>query len=237
MMVPVLKKNSSHKLDELQDGFIVLIDKPRDWTSFDVCKKIRNSLPYKKVGHAGTLDPFATGLLLIGVGKGTKSLQYLSATDKKYLAEIKFGVSTDSFDRTGKVTNSSEEFGLELHIIEAALKKMSGDILQLPPMFSAKKVKGKALYHYARKGIEIDRQENHVKVYNVKVESWKKPLLKINIHVSKGTYIRSYAHDLGTYLQVPAMLNQLQRTQVSDFDLKDSFLMDQFFEFWNRVAA
>ena len=236
-MVPVLKNNSSYKLDDLKDGFIVLIDKPQDWTSFDVCKKIRNGLPFKKVGHAGTLDPFATGLLLIGIGKGTKSLHKLSVADKKYVAEIKFGTKTDSFDRTGKVTSEVKEFELEHTKIEAALKEMSGEILQIPPMFSAKKVKGKALYRYARKGIEIERKEVPVKIYDVDLESWKKPLLKINIHVSKGTYVRSYAHDLGEHLKVPAMLNQLKRTQINDFDLKDSFLIDQFFEFWNRVAA
>lgn len=237
MMVPVLKNNNNYTKENLENGFIVLIDKPEDWTSFDVCKKLRNGLPFKKVGHAGTLDPFATGLLLIGVGKGTKSMHELSAYDKKYQAEIRFGISTDSFDRTGEVTAELKEFELESGKIESALKKMSGDLLQLPPMFSAKKVKGKVLYKYARKGIEVERKESSVKVFSVSLKDWTNPFLRINIHVSKGTYIRSYAHDLGVLLQVPAVLNQLKRLQINDFDVKDSFSIDAFFEFWNRVAA
>lgn len=236
-MVPVLKNNSNYKFDDLKDGFIILIDKPENWTSFDVCKKLRNGLPFKKVGHAGTLDPFATGLLLVGVGKGTKSMHELSTSDKKYEAEIKFGVSTDSFDRTGNVINVQKAFDLKQTRIESELNKMSGDLLQIPPMFSAKKINGKTLYKYARKGLEIERKAVPVIVYNVSLRSWKAPLLKIDIHVSKGTYIRSYAMDLGTQLQVPAVLNQLKRTMIDNYHLKDGFSIDQFFEFWNEAAA
>ena len=238
MIVPILKKGSDLSEDELKEGFLVLIDKPVGWTSFDVCKKIRNTIKVKKVGHAGTLDPFATGLLLVGVGKGTKMMGEFSQSSKKYEAKIQFGLETDSYDITGSITNRMDDFKLEyLQIDELVKKKFTGEIEQTPPMFSAKKVKGKALYKYARKGIEIERKAVKVNILESRIDSWKTPFLEMHLHVSKGTYIRSYAYDLGRALNVPAVLKELQRTQIDEFLLEDSFTIDQFCTFWNKVAA
>ncbi len=237
MIVPVLKKGSDLLKDDLKAGFLVLVNKPQGWTSFDVCKKLRNTVKVKKVGHAGTLDPFATGLLIIGVGKGTKKMSELSQSSKKYNALIQFGIETDSYDSTGSVRNRMENFELSYQQIEGMVKKFSGEIEQTPPMFSAKKVNGKALYKYARKGIEIERKAVKVNILESIIDSWKTPLLEMRLHVSKGTYIRSYAHDLGQALNVPAVLQQLQRTQIDDFFLEDSFTIDQFCTFWTEVAA
>ncbi|KAA3617723.1 MAG: tRNA pseudouridine(55) synthase TruB [Calditrichaeota bacterium] len=237
MIVPVLKKGSELKFSDLSNGFLVLIDKPVDWTSFDVCKKIRNTIGMKKVGHAGTLDPFATGLLLIGAGKGTKMMTEFSQASKKYEALIQFGKESDSYDITGKIVNEQEDFNLDYSQIEEVVESMSGEIEQTPPMFSAKKVKGKALYKYARQGIEIERKAVKVRIIESKINFWEKPFLKMNLHVSKGTYIRSYAHDLGKALHVPALLKELQRTQVDNFLLEDSFTIEEFCTFWEKVAA
>ena len=237
MIVPVLKKGSDLSKDELKDGFLVLINKPEGWTSFDVCKKLRNTVRLKKVGHAGTLDPFATGLLLIGVGKGTKMMADFSQSTKKYKAQIQFGIETDSYDITGSIRNKIDNFELGQQQIKEMVKRFSGEIEQIPPMFSAKKVKGKALYKYARKGVEIERKAVKVNIFESIIDSWKTPFLKMSLHVSKGTYIRSYAHDLGQALGVPATLKELQRTQIDDFQLEDSFTIDQFCTFWTKVAA
>lgn len=235
-MVPVLKKGSDLQKDDLENGFLVLIDKPEGWTSFDVCKKLRAIVKIKKVGHAGTLDPFATGLLLIGVGKGTKMMTEFIQSTKKYNALIQFGIESDSYDRTGNVVNKKDDFSLKYQQIKDKLEKFTGEIEQIPPMFSAKKVNGKALYKYARKGIEIERKAVKVNILDCTINSWETPLLDISLHVSKGTYIRSYAHDLGKALSVPALLKELQRTQVDIFQLKDSFTVDQFSTFWTGIT-
>ena len=234
-MVPVLK-NISGNIDSLQNGFLVLINKPIDWTSFDICKKIRNITGIKKVGHAGTLDPFATGLLLIGVGRGTKMMYLFNDSSKRYEAEIQFGVATDTFDITGSVTGEKTSFDLNVDQIGQMLQKFSGEIKQLPPMYSAKKVKGKALYKYARKGIEIERKEQTVNIFEVQLRKWQKPILDLELHVSKGTYIRTYANDLGIELKIPAVLKNLKRTMIDDYHLQDSFTIDQFGAFWNKVS-
>ena len=237
MIVPVLKKGSDLSFTDLKEGFLVLINKPVGWTSFDVCKKLRNAVKVKKVGHAGTLDPFATGLLLVGVGKGTKIMSQFSQSSKKYDALIQFGIETDSYDITGSVVNKMDDFELEYQQIVEMVERFSGEIEQTPPMFRAKKVKGKALYKYARKGIEIEREAVKVNILESIIDNWKTPLLEMRLHVSKGTYIRSYAHDLGQALNIPAVLKELQRTQVDGFLLVDSFTIDQFCTFWTKVAA
>jgi tRNA pseudouridine55 synthase len=237
MIVPVLKKGSDLSKDDLNDGFLVLINKPVGWTSFDVCKKIRNTVRIKKVGHAGTLDPFATGLLLIGVGKGTKMMSEFSQSTKKYKALIQFGLETDSYDITGSVVDKMDNFELGYQQIEEMVMKFSGEIEQTPPMFSAKKVNGKALYKYAREGIEIERKAVKVNILESVIDSWKTPFLEMSLHVSKGTYIRSYAYDLGQALKIPAVLKELQRTQINDFLVEDSFTIEQFCSFWTKEVA
>lgn len=236
MLVPILNNKNKLSLSQLENGFLVLIDKPVDWTSFDVCKKIRNQVPFKKVGHAGTLDPFATGLLLVGVGKGTKMMGQYSNCSKKYAACVEFGKATDSFDLTGTVTEEKKEFSLSQDKIEETIKQFSGEIEQVPPMFSAKKVKGRALYSYARKGQEVERKPVKVNIYETTLKEWKTPELRLDIHVSKGTYIRAYAHDFGKAVNIPAHLKELRRTEIDGFKVEDSFSIDAFCAYWTEIS-
>ncbi len=238
MMIPLITKRTDFRdLDKLP-GFLILIDKPEGWSSFDVCKKIRHITGVKKVGHGGTLDPFATGLMTIGVGKGTKSLTAITARDKRYLAGIRFGYATDSFDITGTITDELADFDLSPEEIAGKLEEsFSGKIMQLPPMFSAKKVKGRRLYASARKGIEVERPAVEVHVYRADILEWKSPHLVVDFHVSKGTYIRALAHDLGRAVNVPAVLESLRRTHIGDYDLEEALTMEQFNDFWKRQAA
>lgn len=237
MKIPILKKDNVLLKEKLETGFLVLINKPAGWTSFDVCKKIRHIVQVKKVGHAGTLDPFATGLMIIGVGKGTKSMSDYLQSSKKYHAVIQFGLSTDTYDITGTVQEEVAEFDLETEVLEKEINRYTGLIEQIPPMYSAKKVAGKALYKYARKGIELERKPVQVEIYRTQIESWQKPFLKLNMHVSKGTYIRAYAHEIGQALGIPAVLKELQRTQVDGHKLENSFTIEEFNTYWNKIAA
>lgn len=230
-MLTVLQNNSTELPEEIQ-GLIVLINKPSGWTSFDVVKKIRNTVRVKKAGHSGTLDPFAEGLMLIGIGKGTKQLTALSALSKSYRAVIQFGVETDSYDRTGTITAENDTSGLSLDAVEKVLQTMSGEIEQTPPMFSAKKKDGIRLYKLARKNIEVERKAVRITIHDVKILDWQPPLLEILLDVSKGTYIRSYAHDLGRKLGVGASLKELERLTIDRYNLEDSFTIQEFIEFW-----
>lgn len=237
MTIPTIKKDTPYPDNTIREGCIVLIDKPMDWTSFDVCKKIRGVTKVKKVGHGGTLDPFATGLLIVAIGKGTKQLATISQSDKTYRATITFGQASDSYDRTGNITQQGPWAGLTLDKIRTALNKMSGVIEQVPPMFSAKKVNGKRLYSLARKGITIERKPVKVTISKVDVLHWEAPELELMLNVSKGTYIRSYAHDLGRTLKVPALLSELRRVRVGNFSVDDSMDLDGFERFWNKLVG
>ena len=237
MKIPVLKKDSVLLQDYVETGFLVLINKPVGWTSFDVCKKIRRIANIKKVGHAGTLDPFATGLMVIGVGKGTKLLSSFLNSSKKYRAVIEFGKSTDSYDITGEITKQTDNFNLELTELSDTVKQFTGKISQVPPMYSAKKIGGKPLYKYARKGLELQREAVPVEIYKAEIKKWEKPYLELMLHVSKGTYIRSYANDLGETLNIPAVLKELERTQIDSYKLEESFRIEEFEVFWAKVAA
>jgi len=237
MNLPVLKKGTDLSAIDVSNGFLLLIDKEAGWTSFDVCKKIRNIVSIKKVGHAGTLDPFATGLLLLGAGRGTKEMNGFSESTKRYHALIQFGIETDTFDITGTIKKQQNGFELRLDNIKEALNELSGTIMQVPPMFSAKKVQGKRLYKYAREGKEINREAVQVNIIESQITEWQYPFLRLSMHVSKGTYIRSYAHDLGELLGIPAVLKELKRTRIADFDVEDSFTIDQFSDFWKKAIV
>jgi len=233
-MIPVLSKKSNYDPENLSEGFIVLLNKEAGWTSFDVVKKIRYFLKIKKVGHAGTLDPFATGLLILGVGKGTKQLERLSASSKSYETEICFGKTTDSYDLTGEIISEREVGNLSRNTIETALENMRGDIEQIPPMFSAKKVDGVRLYKLARKKVEVERKAALVTIFEARILRWQNPFLKLYLNVSKGTYIRSFGYDLGEKLGCGAYLESLKRTTIGDFKLEDSFTVNEFMEFWEN---
>ncbi len=233
-MIPILTKNERTLEAHVREACVVLINKPENWTSFDVVNKIRRALKIKKVGHAGTLDPFATGLLIVGLGKGTRALQEFMNLEKEYRALIKLGVETDTYDVTGKLVREQSVEHLTITDVERVVSEMQGEILQTPPMFSAKKVNGVPLYKLARKGKTVERKPQKVTVFRANILDWQPPLLEMELKVSKGTYIRSYAHDLGKKLGVGGCLQKLERTAIGDFTVQQSFELDAFIEFWKQ---
>lgn len=203
------------------------IDKPQGLTSHDVVARVRRMTRARqcKVGHAGTLDPLATGVLPIAVGAATRLLEYLSAADKAYRARIVFGATSDTYDREGVITPSGAPLPT-LAQVEEALQSFKGDIEQLPPMHSAIKLKGKKLYELARAGLEVEREPRRVTINRLVVEDYTPPTLDIFIECSKGTYIRSLAHDLGRQLSPGAYLDALTRTRHGPFELQDSVSLE-----------
>jgi len=203
------------------DGAL-LIDKPAGITSHDVVDKIRRHFRIKKVGHAGTLDPAATGLLIILVGKGTKLSERIMSSDKVYEGEMKFGEATDSFDADGVITSSLPVPPLTLEELNQLAAEFVGDILQTPPMVSAVKIQGVPLYKLARKGVVVEREPKLIHVYNYRFSTYSEPLAKFRVACTKGTYIRSLAHELGEKIGCGAHLTALRRTASGRFDVKDA---------------
>jgi len=235
-MTAVLQKDKPFNKADIGDGFVALIDKDKDWTSFDVVKKIRSTVRIKKVGHAGTLDPFATGLMIIGVGKATKALTDLTALRKKYQVTIRFGVETDTYDRTGNIISEQSTTVLDYDKIEKALDSFPKMFEQIPPMYSAKKVNGKRLYKLARKGIEVERKPVPVNLYQTEMVLWDNPYLTLILDVSKGFYIRSYAYELGRILETGATTEELRRLEIGDYLVDNSFNIDEFVKTWKDLA-
>jgi tRNA pseudouridine55 synthase len=207
------------------DGAI-LIDKPAGPTSHDVVDAIRRRFQIKKVGHCGTLDPNATGLLIIVLGRGTKLSEKLMGDDKVYDGAIKFGETTDSYDADGEITASLPVPLLTLDQLNEEATKFIGDLMQIPPMVSAIKKNGVPLYKLARKGIEIVREPRLVHIYNFRFTSYKLPLGAFKIACTKGTYVRSIAQDLGQKLGCGAHLATLRRSVSGKFDVADATTLD-----------
>ena len=196
---------------------VLVVDKPSGCTSHDVVDQVRRKLGTRKVGHAGTLDPDATGVLVLGIGKGTKLLQFVTGTDKKYVGEVVFGTTTDSLDSTGEVLETFEMAPTLEQVVEAS-KQFVGAIEQIPPMVSAIKIDGKRLHELAREGVEVDRPPRPVTIHDLQIQGTDNPLVfKMLVHCSSGTYIRSLAADLGTALGGGAHLHGLRRTAVGRF--------------------
>jgi tRNA pseudouridine55 synthase len=205
---------------------ILLIDKAKGDTSFRLVSLLRKRTHIEKIGHCGTLDPFATGLMVMLIGREyTKRSDEFLTCDKEYEATMHLGIATDSHDIEGAVTSTSPIVP-KFADIEAILPSFQGDILQTPPMFSAKKVQGKKLYELARKGISIERQPVNVHV-QITILSYNYPELKIHVACSKGTYIRSLAHDIGNALGTFAHLSALRRTRSGDFKLEDAIVQEK----------
>jgi tRNA pseudouridine55 synthase len=207
------------------DGAI-LIDKPAGPTSHDVVDAIRRRFQIKKVGHCGTLDPNATGLLIIVLGRGTKLSEKLMGDDKVYEGAIKFGETTDSYDADGEITASLPVPLLTLDQLNEEAAKFVGDLMQIPPMVSAIKKNGVPLYKLARKGIEIVREPRLVHIYNFRFSGYESPLALFKIACTKGTYVRSIAHDLGQKLGCGAHLATLRRSVSGKFDVADATTLD-----------
>ncbi len=201
-------------------GFII-INKPEDWTSHDVVAKLRKITGIKKIGHAGTLDPFATGVLIVGVGRGaTKQLDKFLKQDKEYIATLHLGATSDTFDKTGEIRKRGDATVPSLKEIKQTLKIFKGKQKQLPPMYSAKKIGGKKLYELARAGKEVKRKKQKINIYKIKLLEYSWPILKIKVKCSSGTYIRTLGNDIGEKLDVGAYLDELQRTKIGKIKLK-----------------
>jgi tRNA pseudouridine55 synthase len=208
------------------DGAI-LIDKPSGLTSHDVVDIIRRKFGIKKVGHCGTLDPNATGLLIIVVGRGTKLSEKLMSDDKVYEGTMKFGESTDSYDSDGELVASLPVPPMTLDELNAAAASFIGDQMQVPPMVSAIKKNGVPLYKLARKGIEVEREPRLVHIYNFRFMDYQEPLGRFKLACTKGTYVRSVAHDLGQKLGCGAHLARLRRAVSGKFDVADAKPLDE----------
>ena len=207
------------------DGAI-LIDKPAGPTSHDVVDAIRRRFGIKKVGHCGTLDPAATGLLIIVLGKGTKLSEKMMSDDKVYEGDMKFGETTDSYDADGELTGSLPVPPLTLKELNASAAEFVGDQMQTPPMVSAIKKDGVPLYKLARKGVEVPREPRLIHIYSFQFSEYQEPLARFRIACTKGTYVRSIAHDLGQKIGCGAHLAKLRRVQSGKFDVADAVTLD-----------
>lgn len=205
---------------------IIVIDKPIGITSFDVIRVLRRNLKERRIGHTGTLDPLATGILVICVGKATKLAQDIEGYEKEYVADLELGFKTDTYDIEGKVLAKVEEFNISYENFEETLETFKGDIKQIPPMYSAIKVDGKKLYELAREGVEIERKARDVSIKNLETISFDGVKAKIDCTVSKGTYIRSLIYDLGEKLGTFATMTGLRRTRVGEEDLARAFTLE-----------
>jgi tRNA pseudouridine55 synthase len=219
---------------EIIEGTILLFDKPLNWSSFDVVNKVRILIQKRfhlqkiKVGHAGTLDPLATGLLVICTGRKTKDIESIQATDKEYIATIGLGHTTPSFDLETEFNSSYPTEHISLKTIEEILPKFIGEIEQVPPIYSAKMVDGHRAYKMARKGHEVKMNSQTIIIHNIELLSFNNNSFTIKICCSKGTYIRSLAHDLGVALSSGAYLQSLRRTRSGIYDVKNAFSLEEF---------
>jgi len=208
------------------DG-ILNIHKATGMTSHDVVAKVRKTVKQRRVGHAGTLDPAASGVLPICVGQGTRVAEYLSESGKAYQATIVFGSETDTYDEEGQVTRTASTENLALGPIEAALQQFLGPQMQIPPRYSAIKIQGQAAYKRTRAGEEITLPARPVEIFQLHIQAWQNPILLLDVSCSKGTYIRSLAYDLGRALECGAHLGGLVRTRSGPFRLEESITLEE----------
>ncbi len=224
-------------------GLVLLIDKPLEWTSFDVVNKLRFSIKHKlgikkiKVGHAGTLDPMATGLLIVCVGKYTKTIESLTGMDKTYFTTLKLGATTPSYD-----AESDEDATYPIdHITEALMaekiKLFQGDIEQFPPMYSAIKIKGQKLYTLARKGITVERKSRKIRINECKITRFESPEVDLFIDCSKGTYIRTIGHDFGQALDSGAYLTALRRHSIGEYSVERAMSIQECVDWINGTES
>ena len=220
------------KEDDIQDGKMLLVDKPLTWTSFDVVKYIRKSLVSKfkikriKVGHAGTLDPLATGLLIICIGKQTKQISIYQNLSKTYTGKFKLGETTPSYDAETEVNKSFNYDHIKEKDIINLSQKFTGKLIQKPPIFSALKKNGKRLYEYARENKKIEIQEREINIYEFEIIKFTDPYIEFKITCSKGTYIRSIANDFGKKLNSGSYLSELRRINIGEFSVLNALKIE-----------
>lgn len=215
--------------DVIKDGIIV-INKPNGITSHDVVARVRRKFNMKRVGHAGTLDPLATGVIVMLLGKATKLFDKFVACDKAYTATLILGTTTHSADTEGRVLEQKPFAHITKDMVLDVFKKFHGKTEQVPPMVSAVKHKGKKLYELARKGIEVERKPRDVEIYKLEILDFNSPFVKFYLECSKGTYVRQLAHDVGALLGCGACICQIERTQVGRFSIRDAVSLEELNE-------
>jgi tRNA pseudouridine55 synthase len=206
---------------------LISINKPKDITSHDAVASVKRILNVKKAGHTGTLDPLATGLLIICINRGTRLASYFSGLDKEYKSVMKLGETTDTQDAYGKIIAQSNINNVDNDLIEDTITSFEGTSLQHPPMFSALKHKGQSLYKYARQGIEVERSHREITIHSVRLIDINLPYVTFKVRCSKGTYIRTLCNDIGEKLGVGAHLLELERTAIGPFNLANSLTLDE----------
>mgnify|MGYP003332670743 CR=1 FL=1 len=229
---------TSQLIDELShngivnddDGKILLLQKPIEWTSFDIVKKVRNILREKKVGHCGTLDPKAEGLLILLTGRKTKLVDEFHLFEKEYKAEMILGERTSTFDSEDEVIEKKSIEGITEEKIQQTFSEFIGERTQIPPMFSAAKHDGKPLYLLARKGIEVERTPRAITIFSLNILAIEIPIVKFRVVCSKGTYIRSLVDEIGLHLGCGAYLKTLKRTRIGSFRLENALSIEQVME-------
>ena len=214
---------------DFANGQTLLFNKPKGWTSFDVVKKVRNTIKIKKVGHAGTLDPLATGLLILCTGKHTKQIASIQDQEKEYKVCFKLGATTPSYDAEFPEENVCDASHITKEATEQSLNDFLGTIQQMPPIYSAVKVNGERAYRAARKGKKIELRVRTVEVYEFVLTAWEGPgRIWAKVRCSKGTYIRSLIHDLGQNLGVGGYILELERTRIGKYQLEDAWKLEEF---------
>lgn len=211
-----------------EDGKVILIDKPLHWTSFDVVRKIRNAIKIKKVGHAGTLDPLATGLLIVCTGKYTKKINEYMAQVKEYTGTFTLGATTPTYDKESTPENFKDYKDITQLQLNNAAQKFVGEIQQFPPIYSAIKKDGVALYELARRGEAVELKARTIFINEFEITNISLPVVSFRVLCSTGTYIRSLAHDMGTALGCGAYLSELRRTKIGEYNVNNSLTMETF---------
>ncbi len=217
-------------------GEVILIDKPAEWSSFKVVHKIRKTVGVKKVGHAGTLDPLATGLLILCTGKKTKEIYKYQDLNKTYTGTITLGKRSASMDLGSEIIAEKPVVGIDENKILEIRDSFLGKVSQVPPMYSALKVDGKRLYDLARKGKTVKREPREVNIEEFKIEEINLPDIKFKIVCSKGTYIRVIADDFGNKLGCGALLSSLRRTKIGDYSVENAFIVEEFMSRFNEIT-
>ncbi len=200
---------------------ILLVDKPSDWTSMDVCAKLRGVFHEKRIGHSGTLDPMATGLLVVFLGRATRAVEFAEADSKEYIARLRLGISTDTQDTSGNILSEKEVNVSEKELI-AALEMFKGPISQIPPMYSAIKIGGKKLYEIARKGESVERKAREIVIHSLDFLGWEDGDAVLRVRCSKGTYIRTLCHDIGEALGCGGCMSYLRRSAAGAFSIDEA---------------
>jgi len=211
-------------------GQVLLLDKPLHWTSFDVVRKIRNAIRIKKVGHAGTLDPLATGLLIVCTGKFTKKINEYMAREKEYTGSFTLGAVTPTYDRESTAFDFKDTQAITEEQVHAATKNFIGDIQQIPPIYSAIKKDGVALYDLARRGVDVELKPRAITIHSFEITAFEMPIVYFKVVCSTGTYIRSLAHDFGAVLGCGAYLSELRRTRIGEYSVDTAVGMEEFIE-------